>query len=192
MRRARSRTVGKTPGGAVRAALLCAALALTGSISSEPAPSAAAPRHNPLFPNSGVFLTIWDASAGQRQLHLIDTDTGKPLSQPLTLAAGTHAGFLGASAFAPGRELLAVTASTNQSCEPFAGGTSCRGNAGTLHLVAPLSGGHTTVPLPTSGWVGGLSFSPDEQRVALALNGERATTLIIVNAALAAPTISPD
>jgi hypothetical protein len=131
-----------------------------------------------------VLLLRWNADR-RYELAPIDPETGEDLPGYAPMALGSAG-----TAFAPsvlglsadGR-WLAVNEPRGQSCEPSAGGMSCRGGAGVLHLIdlqAWRDGAAGLPAAPSQGWVGPSTFSPGGGRLALTLNEQRATTLVLV------------
>jgi hypothetical protein len=130
---------------------------------------------------AGVLLSLWNAGEQRREIRFVDPDTGQDVPGHPPIVLGTDVEFGGTSALSPDGRKLAVSAPTGRSCEPFAGGTSCRGNAGVLHLIDPQTGHATSATLPSAGWLGPLAFSPDATRLALVYNEGRVSTLMLVD-----------
>ena len=72
---------------------------------------------------------------------------------------------------------------THETCEPYAGGTRCRPEGDTLHLVDMPTWRDVTGTLPLQGYVWPLAFSISGARVALVSSGATTSTLVIVDAA---------
>jgi hypothetical protein len=112
-----------------------------------------------------VTLTVWNAE--QPEIRLVDVEAARevPGFEPI------HA--LPQALSADG-SMLAAVESDGQSCDAFAGGTSCRGNAAVLHLIDLQTRQELTAPISTKGWAWPAAFSPDASQLALAYHEDSA------------------
>jgi len=119
-----------------------------------------------------VLLTLHDSNENRDEIHVIDPTNGQDVpGYPPFVAAPYRLS-------ADGKQLAAIE-SHGQSCEGSGGGTACRGSADVLHLVDLQSWREITATLSAQGWAGPGSFSSPTRRLALVVNEQRASNLLI-------------
>ncbi|MCL4294988.1 MAG: hypothetical protein KJ077_04645 [Anaerolineae bacterium] len=130
-------------------------------------------------PAAGVLLTLWNDRQQRHEIHLFDPATGRDIpSRTLSTISDNSLYNLPAAISSDGQR-LAVVGSRGQSCEPFAGGSSCRPSADELVLVNLPDWRKLKAALPGRGWIGPLAFSPQNSTLALSYELERNSTLML-------------
>lgn len=122
-----------------------------------------------IAPDSTVLLNP------DNSIYWIDLSTGKsvPGFTPIGPAAAVRS--------ADGLQ-MAVIQERGQSCEPSGGGTACYPGASALEIVDVQTGSLVSNTLESGGWAWPLTFSPDSTRLALALNKDTSSNILLVNA----------
>jgi hypothetical protein len=110
----------------------------------------------------------------------IDPASGQQVAgrAPISMGSGRYAP---AYALSADNRRLAVISGEGASCEPYAGGTSCRSRAEVIHIIDLQAWREVSGTLPATGWAGPAAFSPDGQRVALAINKAAGSTLVTID-----------
>jgi hypothetical protein len=119
-----------------------------------------------------VPVQNWKAGQETPEIQLVDLLTGEKVKDSPALAGA-------ASALSADGKMLAAVESDGQSCEAYAGGTACRGNASVLHLVDLPVWKDVPVALASKGWASAAAFSPDTSHLALAVVEKEQSTLLI-------------
>ncbi len=130
-------------------------------------------------PESSVLLHLGSA------IHVLDLATGKDAPGYELLPPSPSA------LSADGKKLAAIEP-RGRSCEFVGGGTSCRSGAGVLHVVDLQARREVTNDLtvrrqvtdtlPSEGWVGNISLTPDLSRVTFAYNQRELSTILLADA----------
>jgi hypothetical protein len=127
----------------------------------------------------GVLLSLWNEARHHYEIRLIDPATGQAVpGHTLSTVSDDLSYTLPAVVSADGQKLMAV-GSRGQSCEPFAGGTSCRPSADVLYFINLPTWREVTATLPEQGWLGPLAFSPSATHLALAHHQQTESRLML-------------
>lgn len=129
---------------------------------------------------SGLLQLRWNHDSGQRELVVVDGEGNlSPTHKPIVLGSDME---FGASAFfSPDGRLLAAFESGGQSCQSFAGGSSCHPEARMLHLIEVANWEETSIPLPGGGYAGPIAFNEDSSQMAFAYNKAEGNELLMVD-----------
>jgi hypothetical protein len=108
-------------------------------------------------------------------IYWIDLATGKsvPGFMPLAHAAAVRS--------ADGLQMAAIQ-ERGQSCESSGGGTACYAGANALEIIDVQTGRAVSNTLKSGGWAWPLTFSPDTFHIALALNQDASSNILLVDA----------
>ena len=130
---------------------------------------------------SGVVLTAYDWSQKGYTLLPVDPATGEavPGHTPVRISQGEL--YMPHLAYSPDGSKLAAIESRGESCEAFAGGTSCYPRAIALRLVDLPSWQVISTALPADGWVGAISFSPGADRLAISYNRQKGNSVLVID-----------
>lgn len=150
--------------------------------SSKPA------RPRPTFPadlGASVLLQQINTVNGRYEIGPVDPVTGRSMPGYKPVVSAQDTWYNPRLSFSTDGAKLAIVAAEGKSCEP---GFTCRGSAGTLHLIDLPTWQEVTATLSLTvhatpgaqdkawqietgkGWVGPLSFSPDNSRLAMNYN----------------------
>lgn len=133
-------------------------------------------------PISGLLQLRWNHASGQRELVVVDGEGNlSPKHKPIVLGSDMEFGV--SAFFSPDGRLLAAFESEGQSCQPFAGGSSCYPSAVMLHLIEVSNWGETLVSLPGGGYAGPVAFNENSSQMAFAYNKAEGNELVMVDTA---------
>lgn len=167
--------------GVIVVLVLAASAAVAWATQAPPADPPAQPTIDPVW-GSGVLVQMWNAGERRYEIRPVDPATGAALPGYPPVIVGQDTNFSATAAVSADGARLAAVESRGQICEPYAGGTACRGRADALHLVDVPALHEATAPLPATGWAGPLVFSPDAGRLALIYRAPATSTLMLFDA----------
>lgn len=130
-------------------------------------------------PGSGVVLTLWNERQQRHEIHLVDPATGRDLPGRTLRTISDNPLYTLPAAISSDGQRLAVVGSRGQSCEPFAGGSSCRPSADELMLVNLPAQRRVKAALPGQGWVGLFAFNPQSSTLALSYELKKNSMLML-------------
>jgi len=130
---------------------------------------------------SGVVLSTYDSSQKGYTLRPVNPATGEAVlgHTPLLVSQGKE--YAPQLAYSPDGSQLAAIESRGESCEAFAGGTSCYPRAIALHLLDLPAWQVISTTLPADGWVGSVAFSPAADRLAISYNRPKGSSLLVID-----------
>ncbi|MBE7554988.1 MAG: hypothetical protein HS126_28385 [Anaerolineales bacterium] len=133
-------------------------------------------------PAPGVLLTLWNDRQQRHEIHLVDPATGRDLPGRTLRTISDNPLYTLPAAISSDGQRLAVVGSHGQSCEPFAGGSSCRPSADELMLVNLPAQRRVKAALPGQGWVGLFAFNSQNSTLALSYELKKNSTLMLFDA----------
>jgi hypothetical protein len=130
-----------------------------------------------------VPILAWDDERNHPVLRAIDPATGQDAAgyAPIALAGERDMAYWSAQAFSSDGRRLALFERSGQFCRPTAGGTACGPRSESLRIVDLVAWSAVPVTLPASGWSGPLAFSPDQSKLLASVEGERETSLYLID-----------
>lgn len=140
------------------------------------------PQQSPVTPSaleSSVLLLLQNEAQHRDEIHGVDPATGQDLPGHPPITFDRNFGFTPVSTLSADGHKLALVTGKGQSCERFAGGSACRGNAEVLHLLDRPAWREVKIPLPAQGWVGQLAFNPAATQLALVYHKRDADSLML-------------
>lgn len=129
----------------------------------------------------GVVLSAYDSSQKGYTLRPVNPATGEAVLGHMPLLVSLGKEYAPQLAYSPDGSKLAAIESRGESCEAFAGGSSCYPRAIALHLVDLPAWQVISTTLPADGWVGSVAFSPAADRLAISNNRAKGSSLLVID-----------
>ena len=157
------------------------------SPSPTPAATAVPPTEAPATvaaPPAALLVAAWDETLGD-VIRAVDPVTGEDAPDRAPVPFGRRRDVVYAPPYglsADGR-LVAVFETEGQTCWEYAGGTAGGPRAERVHLLDGAAWRARVVAMQVAGWPGQMAFSAEGNKLAVALQTDEATTLVVIDVA---------